>query len=146
MPGNSPTLCQPCANPSPDLRQPFLPTPLQAPLSVGPRHPFRNAGQQLLVRGLEEGLAGGGWRRTGAKIQRTLIPRIMFPFSQGWHRQRAQKRGLNLWHRKELLAPTPSGPLPANPFSKLLILGNRNQIFVPGPVGGYFFNLKCCYH
>ena len=33
-----PTLRQPFAKHSPTLCQPFLPTPLQAPLSVGPRH------------------------------------------------------------------------------------------------------------
>ena len=43
------TLCQPFANPSPTFRQPFLPTPLQAPLSMGPNHPFRSAGQSCLV-------------------------------------------------------------------------------------------------
>ena len=53
--GNPLTLRQPFANPVPTLRQPFdnlsptlcqpyLPTPLQAPLSVGPRHPFRDTG------------------------------------------------------------------------------------------------------
>ena len=40
----SPTLRQPFANPSPTLCQPLLPTPLQAPLSVGPRHPFGDTG------------------------------------------------------------------------------------------------------
>ena len=40
----SPTLCQPFANLSPTLCQPFLPTPLQTPLSVEPRHWFRNTG------------------------------------------------------------------------------------------------------
>ena len=37
-----PTLCQPFANLSPTLCQPFLPTPLQPPISVDPRHPFRD--------------------------------------------------------------------------------------------------------
>ena len=41
---------QPFANLSPTLRQPFLPTPLQAPLSVDPRRRFRNAGSRLLRR------------------------------------------------------------------------------------------------
>ena len=40
----SPTLRLPFANLSPTLCHPFLPTPLQAPLSVGPRHAFRGAG------------------------------------------------------------------------------------------------------
>ena len=40
----SPTPRQPFANPLPTLCQPFLPTPLQPPLSVGPRHPFRDTG------------------------------------------------------------------------------------------------------
>ena len=40
--GNPPTLCQPFANPSPTPCQPFLPTPLQAPPTVDPRHPFRD--------------------------------------------------------------------------------------------------------
>ena len=35
-----PTLRQPFANLSPTLCQPFLPTPLQAPPSVGPNHPL----------------------------------------------------------------------------------------------------------
>ena len=39
------TLRQRFANVSPTLCQPFLPTPLQAPLSVGPNHLCRNAGQ-----------------------------------------------------------------------------------------------------
>ena len=43
-----PTLRQPCANLSQTLRQPLcqplLPTPLQAPLSMDPRHWFRNTG------------------------------------------------------------------------------------------------------
>ena len=44
-------------------------------------------------RGFEKGLAGRGWRRKGAKKQRKFIPRIMFPFSQGWHRTKsAEKR------------------------------------------------------
>ena len=37
-----PTFRQPFANLSPTLCQPFLPTPLQPPLSVNPRHPFRD--------------------------------------------------------------------------------------------------------
>ena len=40
----SPTLRQLFANLSPTLCQPFLPTPLQPPLSVDPRHPFRDTG------------------------------------------------------------------------------------------------------
>ena len=48
----SPTLCQPFANLSPTFRQPFanlfcqpfLPTPLQPPLSVDSRHWFRDTG------------------------------------------------------------------------------------------------------
>ena len=43
--------------------------------------------------------------------------RNMFPFLLRWHRKRVQKRGLNLWHRKNFSAPT---PMSANPFSKLL--------------------------
>ena len=39
-----PTLRQPFANLSPTLCQTFLPTPLQPPLSVDPRHPFRDTG------------------------------------------------------------------------------------------------------
>ena len=51
--GNPPTFS---ANPLPTFSanlfcQPFLPTPLQAPLSTDPRHTFRNAGQRLF----------GGW-------------------------------------------------------------------------------------
>ena len=40
----SPTLCQLFANLSPTLCKPFLPTPLQPPLSMDPRHPFRDTG------------------------------------------------------------------------------------------------------
>ena len=43
----SPTPRQPLANLSP-LCQPFLPTPLQPPLSVDPTHPFRDTGSRLL--------------------------------------------------------------------------------------------------
>ena len=43
----SPTFRQPFANPSPTLRQPFLPTPLQPPLSVNPKHPFRDTGSLI---------------------------------------------------------------------------------------------------
>ena len=42
--GSMEALCQPDANLFPTLCQPFLQTPLQAPLSVGPSHPFRKAG------------------------------------------------------------------------------------------------------
>ena len=41
------TLRQPFANLSPNLCQPFLPTPLQAPLSVDRRHAFRGTGSRL---------------------------------------------------------------------------------------------------
>ena len=44
----SSTLRQHRANPSPTLCQPFLPTPLQAPLSADPRRGLRNAGERLL--------------------------------------------------------------------------------------------------
>ena len=46
--GNPLTLRQPFANPSPTLCQPFLPTPLQPPLSVDPRHLFRDTGLRSL--------------------------------------------------------------------------------------------------
>ena len=48
--------CQPLANLSPTLCQPFRPTPLQPPLSVGPQAP------ETLVNGfLGHGLAGGSF-------------------------------------------------------------------------------------
>ena len=42
LPNPLPTLRQPFANLSPTFCQPFLPTPLQAPPSVDPRHLFRD--------------------------------------------------------------------------------------------------------
>ena len=66
------------------------------------------------IGGFEKGLAGGGWRHTDPpKSSPDVCPLLL----RG-HRKRVQKRGLNLWPLRGLLAPTP--PLSANPFSKLL--------------------------
>ena len=43
-------------------------------------------------RGFEKGLAGGGWRRTGAKIQRKLSPELCSPSPKG---------GIGKRHRNE---------------------------------------------
>ena len=50
------------------------------------------------------------------------VPRIVFPLSYGGIGKRVQKRGLNLWHRQDLLAPTPSVRQP------LLETSDRNSI------------------
>ena len=48
----SPTPCQPFANSFPRLsatpRQPFVPTPVQPPRSMDPRHPFRDTGHRFV--------------------------------------------------------------------------------------------------
>ena len=71
-----------------------------------------DAGKSAFFRGFGKGLAGGGLRLTGPQIQQKLIPRVAFPFSEHGHRKRRQKRGLNLWHGKDFLAPTPSARQP----------------------------------
>ena len=50
------------------------------------------------------GLATNGRQNTTAIYSQNYVPLLQ----RGWHRKRAQKRGLNLWHRRDLLAPTPS--------------------------------------
>ena len=59
-------------------------------------------------RRFEKGLAGGGWQLTGPHIQQKLFSRIVSISPEGGERERMQERCLNLWHRKDFLAPAPS--------------------------------------
>ena len=70
------------------------------------------------VRGFGKGLAGGGWRLPGAKLQpNSLSAQLCPPSPKGGIGKRVQKTGLNLWQRK---ASSRQPPLSANPLSKPL--------------------------
>ena len=64
-----------------------------------------------------KGLRDGFGHKEGPKYSKQQFPRIVSPFSYGGVTGRKVKWDLNLWHRKDLLAP-----LSANPFLKLLNL------------------------
>ena len=58
-----------------------------------------------------------GWREgvgdeQGSKHSENLSPELCSPSPKIGIGRRAQKRDLNLWHRKDLLAPTPSARQP----------------------------------
>ena len=58
-----------------------------------------------------------GWREgvgdeRAPKYSENCSPDLCSPSPKGGIGKRAQKRGLNLWHRKDLLAPTPSARQP----------------------------------
>ena len=69
--------------------------------------------------GPEKGLAEWGSRLTGPKTRHEKFPRIVStPLTLRGEGKRVQKRrGLNLWHRKDFIAPPSS--VSANPFPKL---------------------------
>ena len=79
---------------------------------TAPHHFLNNSkglpGHCHSFRSFEKGLAGGGWRQAGPKIQHKKGPQNCVPLLIGGDMKRVQKRGLNLWHRKDFLAPTPS--------------------------------------
>ena len=63
-----------------------------------PRKTPRFEDKMASFRNFEKGLAGGGWRPAGPKKQPKCVPFLIRGLGKGW----------NLWHRKDLLAPTPS--------------------------------------
>ena len=68
-------------------------------------------------RGFEKGLAG-----RAPKIQQKLSPRIVFSYSQRWHRKKGAKKGLSLWSGRDFLAPVPSVRHPVETSDPSLLL------------------------
>ena len=69
------------------------------------------------LRGFEKGLAGGGWQRTGVRIQRNWFPESCSRSPKGGIGKRAQKE---VWISGTGRISSRQPPLPANPCLKLL--------------------------
>ena len=79
------------------------------------------------IRGLlRKGLAGRGWRLTGLKTQPKKFPELGPPSCKRGIGKWVQKRGLNLWHRKDFLTPTPSVRQPLFETSVLFTIKSQN--------------------
>ena len=78
-----------------------------------------------LLRGFEKGLAGGGWRPTVPKIQQEMPPRIMFSHFIRGHRKKGGRKAVWFYGAGGISLRQP--PLPANPFSKLLIFRTQGR-------------------
>ena len=62
----------------------------------------------FFLRGFKKGLAGGGWRQQTPKTAQKVLQKCVPLLLKGGIGKGYRKRGLNLWHMKDLLAPTPS--------------------------------------
>ena len=85
--------------------------------NIRQNHPF--------VRGFEKGLATNRAQNTSKIDPQNCVP-LLLRVAKG---KRTQKRGLNLWHWKDLLAPTPSGRQP--PFRNFCSFSKQGSTPTP---------------